>query len=811
MPDEKFLDEDIDFIDEESISAVAPRPRNVNEVFRSKTQEALAKAAPVSVGLPDIGAALGRKNLGKDIFDLVTLPMGNTSLVENLASGQTTPKYEPLKASAFGRAIPDVIQGTLAELGLLGGMAVAPLTGPAAPVTPLAGAAAGSIGGSKLAEGLREYSPEFFGETQDNLTVGPAEIPTTAFNLAFDVGLPGLSMLKRPTVAGMRQSIASGLVRKFGEPATEEMIKARQVITNPANEIHFSPDELPQPTVASTSGSGLRNFENIVAGEGLERIVKLNEQKYRTALMKAGGLTEEQLNGLAIPGGLSQEVSKLPERRGAIRAPSGPGVKDPSTVRGLQILGSAGQYEQQLKDYATTKYQYVRDTLASQGDTTLNIQGSTRKNLENIYQEVREYADNPDLSSTFGNLAATLENILGIPKTEVKVGTETKTTSFKITEKLSGKKPSKTTEIGEATVKNVPEGVQKESNKQVYGTEGDLAKTVQAGSLKTPLESAIENSVPTAIDYNQLVQLNSELKKTVRSTRAGTVPYDKSKVSAVTREIDDAIKEGLLAKPNGQSMANAHERGSALTGLRYGRFTEEMSNIMRNEETKLFDKIVDDPAVAQAFIKASKNRKVVQEDIWSKLIQRSYDADGNFSPKKALNYWQKPGIREAYTPKQYNSIEQFLKYTSGVTPDPSHIGTFAAQFRGANLVLNGLGALSFTGAGSALGGAVGAAKGAALWFGGRDFFRRIMLDPKAAEIATQLVKIPAGSPRAASYFRRLMPYVQGLKVTVNAGNQSFETTIDSDILNKLKFANRQAPNQAHDLINQVQQVAPAQQ
>lgn len=782
-------------------------PRNANEVFRSRAQEAAKGIAETSTPFLDLGALLGRKNLASDLFRIGTFPIGEAvsaatggeSLPEQIVNGQTAPSIQPLKGADFGRIAPDAIQGALVEAGQAGGGVASSLAG-AGPIPGMvAGGAAMSGPATNAAERMREFSPELFGENLESVKIGGVEIPTEEFNLMMDAGLPLLPMAARGMGQALKNKTARALVKVAGNEAPEELADAYKYLTNPSNEIDVS--QIPDPTVASFGGP-LEAIEQVSSIRGKQKVRDLNAARHQEFLKTQGGLSDRELQDMAIPKPQAEEVNALPFRKESVPIPTNRIPVDPQTARGVQILSRAGHVFNNLKGAADVRFDFVKNTLRAQGDTTIPLNEAVVSNLLDIHKGLEEIvAGSPELAALYGGPKKTIEDILNLPKTTQSVA---KKGDKIVTTTRTVETPKKTTvTTGEETTKATPTGKLQESvSETVNAGEGNLLRRTTGSRETKNIPGATEEPVlTTAVDYNTLLNLNSALKRSI--SRGSIINPEEIPVVQTVEQLNKAIREGLNNKPNGSMLLKKHDEGFNLVTDRYRTFNPQMEKMLGGLPKEIFPKVLNDPNVANALVRATGSREVARKEAFAYLIDNSFDNAGNFDPRKALNTFNdSPGLNQLMTAKQKNDVKQFLTYSSGVTQDVSDIGKFSVAMRSGNLVV-GLGAPLAAGAGL-----TGAATGAAtLWFGGRHILSKILLDPEAAKIATRLVKTPSKSFRVSSDVRQLLRYLNGEKVIINVGNQSVETTVDSDLISNLRFARPQAPNSAHDLINRVQRVA----
>lgn len=791
-----------------------PVPQSSEEVNRAIGKRTAEATTPI----PSPSAAFGRENILGDLFGLGNAtaqsfinPMealrGFPALRESFTSAvtpQRKPSLEFLKGSDIGRMLPDLAQaGTAAigqELGALGG-----------PIGAVAGSTVGSLAGNVLANKMQDVSPELFGNDLGTVKIGGTEIPTEEFNLMMDAGIPMVSGVSKFLMSGLKQKTTNALVKHTGRFAPEEIQAAMRDITNPANNVDTS--YIPKVT-AGTYGGPLEAIEQVASSRGRINIHQENAIKTRNFLKNEVGLTEEELKDMEPKRASLEAANALPQRRNAQSFEFPPGTKlSPATTRGIDMLAGAGHTWNHLRAKAKERYNFVADNLVSNfGNKDITLDAGTKESLLDLHTGLSQLIEEtPELANAYGKPKRTIEQLLNLPQTTKRVAQK----GDKIVTLEKTVETPKKTKIttGETKYKATSEGKTKEFFSETIDAEkGDVLNTTSGTQKTTNIPGATENpELPVGVDFNALVELNSQLKRGV--SRGKLVKSEDLPVISTINYIENAIRNDLKSRPGiGNILYQKYNEGSKATALRYRLFKPGVENLLKGEPEKAWDTIFNSEAAMNSYIKATKGKLTAQKESIAHILENSTEIkDGLevFSPNQALKTWKNsPGLRTLYTANTRNKIEQFLKVAASSTPDISDIGKFAVAMRSGNLVMNvGTGFLSSSPTSSI----PRAVAGATIWFGGRVGLSKLLLDPEAAAIATRLLKTPTKSPRALGDMRRLMQYLNGVKVTVNMGNQSFETTIDSDILNKLKFANRQAPNPTYDLLQNVQQVAPAQQ
>lgn len=289
----------------------------------------------------------------------------------------------------------------------------------------------------------------------------------------------------------------------------------------------------------------------------------------------------------------------------------------------------------------------------------------------------------------------------------------------------------------------------------------------------------------SVMDYNTAATMKSMLNKDY----GGVINKNLQEggLSSLAKTLDSDIDESVARWNDGKQALSDLNTAHSATALKRGTFRNEIQTKMYSrtggptsqldtripgDPSKVFTDAYQSPEKADRLIKAMgpDNAGFIKGDYFdNQLRPKVFGTSGDeFNPKAAIDELNDPNsvTRNIYSSYERNSMLRFFKAANVVSPSDVSSSHALAFKTGTFALTLGTSAAKVIFGGGLTGGAETAAVGIGLEIGANSFTKNVLLNPRNAELASRLVKLPPTSDEAQAASKMLLKGLRGVQLTV---------------------------------------------
>ncbi len=288
--------------------------------------------------------------------------------------------------------------------------------------------------------------------------------------------------------------------------------------------------------------------------------------------------------------------------------------------------------------------------------------------------------------------------------------------------------------------------------------------------LVTPKIDAQGNEVYIS-DWSVIKQFRTQVNDALNKKIFGDLKYEESGLKKIADSLGPVIEDSVKnlwepAAPGAlRRLQEANEANIIKKEIFNPRVRKEVYGSRANpaDASQIFNTARDNPEAAGEMIKAlsPEGQREIRSQFYEDIIKKS--------PESALEALKSPQYKKVFSSSDRADLADFFRATRRVKPEDSHLGSYSVARVAA-----------YTGIGLGVGGGeylmndksfpVYSLAGATFLFGGRQFAKNVLLNPRFARAASRLARLDPDANESKFLRKTILTAMRGTEFTLKLAN-----------------------------------------